>query len=317
MKTLIHFALLTGLLASPVVHAQERVYTLQVNEQNLPKIESAEGRPMRGMDLFAELQRQFPQALRAGEVVTEFRSVRLEAKSRVGGGQVNLQVVVGQEILHTDVQRIETDAATYNSDDGFQQVELFNSEAQVNGARLMILNPVRIRTLQVVLGPVKPVVVLGTYGGFSVAKIAGGQAEPTLQNVDPETQVFSLPETAPIPTPRPDPDTMVVTAPLVEAPPAEEPPRVTAPRVTNPPVVVTAPKPEPKKTVVNPAKGNSAACIEQLCVGSQVYHRRTYWQGVILKVNSQKKSTWVRFGVDGETFEAPVAARDLVLVPGP
>jgi hypothetical protein len=247
---------------------------LQLNDQNV-KLGSEGGGVVMQIDLLAVLRQQHGAAVPAGLV--EIKSITVEAKARMGGGQIMLKVQRDKGAARfVDLKRVETDPAIFDTNEGFQQVELVNFERSLTGAELVVVSGVRLRNLQVVLGAGEDLKILGTYAGFDGTKVAGARSSQTLAGV-------AAPPNLPI---------------------------VVVPEVRQPAPVVRA---EENKVVPQreQSRVRTARCLQKFCVGQAVYHLRTDWEGVILRIDTRKNQVIVKFGEYTEAFEAAVSPRDL------
>lgn len=278
---------------------------LQLNDQNVKVVNEA-GRVIMQIDLAAELKKQHPSAK------LELRSIVVEAKSRLGGGQIMLKVQREQgSARFVDIQRVETDPAIFDSNEGFQRVELVNFERNLKAAELIVVSGVRLRNLQVVVGTADDLKLNGVYAGFDASKVGGNrETAPSVGVVEPkqgtaEGQPLDVRPVIPIPRP--------VDVERRELPPVSRPEEQTPVVREEPAPVVRRETPTPVETKPKreaPAV-QAARCLQNFCVGQAVYHRRTYWEGVIVRVDTRKNQLIVKFGAEESAFEAPVSPRDL------
>lgn len=306
MKTILLWGVLLGsVIATSVAGAQG--LPLQLNDQNV-KVVNEGGRVIMQIDLAAELKKQHPAAK------LEIKSIQVEAKSRLGGGQIMLKVQREQgSARFVDIQRVDTDPAIYDSNEGFQRVELVNFERGLKAAELVIVAGVRLRNLQIVTGAADELKLNGVYAGFDASKVGGvRETAPSVGVTEPkegtsEGQPLDIRPVIPIPRP-----VDVERRELPPVIPEEQRPVVrreetpTQRRETSPSVTVIETKPKKEEPRVQAAR-----CLQNFCVGQAVYHRRTYWEGVIVRVDTRKNQLIVKFGAEESAFEAPVSPRDL------
>lgn len=301
-------ALLCGFgIVTAALAAGAQTLPLQLTDQNV-KIVNEGGRMIMQIDLLAELRKQ--HAAHASAAKIELKSVVVEAKSRLGGGQLMLKVQRERgSARFVDLQRVETDPAIYDSNDGFQRVELVNFERGLQGAELVVVSGVRLRHLQLVLGGAEELKLHGVYAGFDAAKVTGArESQPAVAVTEPkegtsEGQPLDIRPVIPIPRPADVERRELPPVAQSETRPRETQRREVSPSVT---VIETKPKAKQEEPRVQPAR-----CLQNFCVGQAVYHRRTYWEGVIVRVDARKNQLIVKFGYDESAFEAPVAPRDL------
>lgn len=311
------------LLILPAALAEEKTLALQLNDQNV-RVTQEQGRTQMQIDLISELRKQHGASVPAGDL--DLKKVVLDAKSRIGGGQIMLRVQRGNQVArYVDLTRVETDPELFETAEAFQKVQLVNFEASVTTAELVILNPLRLRNLQIVLGASEEIRVAGTYGGFNASKALGLTA-PTKSSV---AAVVARPQAVPIATPpsevvapatvraqppvaarvQPAAATVLTQQPVVSAisQPAPQPVAAAAQTVAQaqppprPQVMVPAPQPAPVR------------CLQGRCIGQSVYHRHTYLEGTIVRIDVRRKQVVVRFGIVGDSFESSVAPNNLVL----
>lgn len=302
-------ALLCGWILGCAAPTLAQPLALSLNDQNV-KIVNEAGRMIMTIDLLAELKKQHSAQMSGTEF--EMQSVVVEAKSRMGGGQIMLKVRRRQGAARfVDLQRVETDPAIFESGEGFQRVELVNFERNLIGAELIVVGGVRLRGLQVVKGAAGELALAGVYGGFDASKVAGARdSQPTVIATEPKEkeevagEPLDIRPVIPIPIPRPADVERRELPPITRA---EEPPVVER-REISPSVTQIETRPKPKKEEARP---QPARCLQNFCVGQAVYHRRTYWEGVIVRVDTKAKQLIVKFGYDEGAFEAPVSPRDL------
>jgi hypothetical protein len=137
---------------------------------------------MAKINLIKEIQKINPAAVSSGQL--EIQMLRVTAKTGVGGAQFFLHINGD----YVDSQSLETDPDQLASADlsSAGRVELKNIERdQIKEASLVIqgYSNARIFSVQVILGPVTEVAILGHYADEQVQEIGGASATDDTQDV--------------------------------------------------------------------------------------------------------------------------------------
>lgn len=161
--------LTTAIWTSPIYAQSTSVVTIPVNQETLVKYTDGTFR----VDLLAELKKIQPAT-----VNFEIQMIRFEAQTNVGGAQgllrINNEYITGTPI--------ETDPDLYGQSEpaAFQRFELKNNERAVIKSAFFVLNTgsqIRVRNLEVTLGPVQEVQIFGRYADSQVSAVGGGSVE--------------------------------------------------------------------------------------------------------------------------------------------